>query len=310
MTYCLAAHDLHKSVLASFLGVFLRQCTWAEPDHCEAIIEILRARMPIAKIDDGSGRDHIREALGNFVAQLWAGQGGPAARAWFVEWAKVPDTYGGILSQYCAALRGAFFHRYDGTKDDGASAMTDRAQDGFKIILGVCTEVSAPNYAIAIDETKWREARDAAAEVYRAAGQVTYQAMNQFYFGSGANANELQPALGLPDHAAMKRFLTDYDGILAYSGNPATIHHQIELYEYLIPADPAAVFDIVHAVLLGRRRVKAILTKAWQRRRPGDPPLHRRPSVDLRLASSPRAAGRDPGLILGCRPTRRLEADV
>jgi hypothetical protein len=76
----------------------------------------------------------------------------------------------------------------------------------------------------------------------------------ELYFGSGANANDLQPALGLPDHAAMKRFLTDYAGVLdllAYSGNPATIHHLIELYEYLIPADPAAVFDIVHAVLLG-----------------------------------------------------------
>lgn len=73
--------------------------------------------------------------------------------------------------------------------------------------------------------------------------------MNQLYFGSGANADDLQPALGLPDNAAMKRFLTDYAVILdllAYSGNPATIHQLIELYEYLTPA---AVFDIVH--LLG-----------------------------------------------------------
>ncbi len=95
------------------------------------------------------------------------------------------------------------------------------------------------------------EGRDAAGKAYRAAEQVTHQGMNQLYFGSGANADDLQPALGLPDYAAMKRFLTNYAVILdllAYSGNPATIRQLIELYEYLTPA---AVFDIVHNVLLG-----------------------------------------------------------
>lgn len=83
---------------------------------------------------------------------------------------------------------------------------------------------------------------------------VTHNAMNQIYFGSGANANELHPALGLPDHQAMARFLKDYADILdllAFSGNPATIHHLIELYEYLIPGDPPGVFDAIHGLLLG-----------------------------------------------------------
>jgi hypothetical protein len=40
-------------------------------------------------------------------------------------------------------LRGAFFHRYDGSKETGASDMTDRAQHGLELILRSTTTVSA-----------------------------------------------------------------------------------------------------------------------------------------------------------------------
>jgi hypothetical protein len=96
--------------------------------------------------------------------------------------------------------------------------------------------------------------REAAGKAYQTVESVTHCAMNQIYFGSGANANDQHPALGLPDHPAMTRFLSDYAACLdlfAASGNPATIHHLIELYEYLIPGDPAGVFDAIYAVLLG-----------------------------------------------------------
>lgn len=143
--------------------------------------------------------------------------------------------------------------------------MTDRAQDCLELILRARTEISALNYAIAIGETTSREERDAAGKAHQAAEQVTHQAMNQLYFGSGANANDLQPALGLSDHAAMKRFLTDYAGIpdlLAYSGNPTTIHHLIELYEYLIPADPPAVSTSCTPYCSALRRARVIITRA------------------------------------------------
>jgi hypothetical protein len=52
--------------------------------------------------------------------------------------------------------------------------------------------------------------------------------------------------------------------LLAYTGNPATIHYLIELYEYLIPGDPAGVFDAIYEVLLGPAGCTATrMTEIW-----------------------------------------------
>ncbi len=254
IAYRVAAEEQHDGVLASFLVSFLRKFTWQDPDHCEAIVEIVRARLPIVPVDPSSSRDGVQSALGGFVAQLWARQGRPAARVWLEAWSADPITYGNLLDSYSSQLRGAFFHRYDGSKEDDASAMTDRAQEGLDMILSAATRVSAEHYAIAMDESAGADDRKAAGQAYQMAERVTHHAMNQLYFGSGAHANEQNPALGLPTHAAMARFLTDYAAILellAVSGYPATVHHLIELYEYLIPGAPSAVFDAIHSVLLG-----------------------------------------------------------
>lgn len=250
----IAAEEPHDGVLVSFISVFLRKFCFSEPEKCETIIDIVRARMPIARSDAQGSEIPLHTALGSFVAQLWAGQGRPAALVWLEEWAADPVLYSGLLNHYSSALRGAFFHRYDEAKEPGASDMTDRAQDGLDMILRSATAVSASQFAIAVDETAEAAARATAGKAYQAAESVTHHAMNQLYFGSGANANEHNPALGLPDHSAMARFLVDYAdilGMLAFSGNPATIHHLIELYEYLSPANPAGVFDAIHGVLLG-----------------------------------------------------------
>jgi hypothetical protein len=52
----------------------------------------------------------------------------------------------------------------------------------------------------------------------------------------------------------MHRFLVDYRAtlaLLATSHEPSTHHHLVELYEFLIPGDPAGVFDALHALLTG-----------------------------------------------------------
>jgi hypothetical protein len=52
----------------------------------------------------------------------------------------------------------------------------------------------------------------------------------------------------------MACFLTDYADILALlaaAREPSTLHHLIELYAFLIPGDPIAVFEAIHAILLG-----------------------------------------------------------
>ena len=250
----IAAEEPHDGVLASFLNGFLRKFNWAEPERCEAIIDIVRGRMPIAPSDATRSRDDVQTALGGFAAQLWAGQGRDAARGWLEDWSEDPVGNSGVLNSYCSSLRGAFFHRYDGSREAGASEMTDRAQYGLELILRSATSVSTQHYAIATDDGRPSAEREAAGKAYQKVESVTHHAMNQIYFGSGAHANDQRPARGLADYPAMTQFLSDYAQCLelfSASGNPATIHHLIELYEYVIPGDPAGVFNAIHGVLLG-----------------------------------------------------------
>lgn len=47
------------------------------------------------------------------------------------------------------------------------------------------------------------------------------------------------------------RRLSPNAGLLAASHEPSTHHNLVELYEFLIPGDPAGVFDALHALLTG-----------------------------------------------------------
>ncbi len=78
--------------------------------------------------------------------------------------------------------------------------------------------------------------------------------MNQLYFGSGAYADQGGASVGLVSVEEKRQFLVDYRPtlvLLAASHEPSTHHHLVELYEFLVPGDPAGVFDALHALLRG-----------------------------------------------------------
>lgn len=251
----IAAEEPHDAVLASFLNHVVHRFCWPDLEKCEALIEGVRARMPFEPADPKRSRDSIGQALGGLTAQLWVAQDRPKARGWLLEWATDPDVHGELLTAFLSNLRGIFFERYSETADDHARAMTDRAQEGVTAILEQCIAISSTGAVIYMDNASAAKDKERAQAAVQAAESVIHHAMNQLYFGSGAHANDLHPALGLSSHDAMRRFLLDYAPALALlnrSVNPATIHHLVKLYEYLIPGEPAVVFDAVHALLIGK----------------------------------------------------------
>jgi hypothetical protein len=132
--------------------------------------------------------------------------------------------------------------------------MCDRAQDGLALILTQATRISTEAFSVLASHAAEAD-KQTAGQRYRAAEKVIHHAMNQLYFGSGAYEGSRRNGPGLPDAAAMARFLTDYAEILALLASthePATLHHLIELYEFLVPSDPVTVFEAIHAILLGR----------------------------------------------------------
>jgi hypothetical protein len=247
-----ARDEPHAGVLASFLHYVLPRFTWRDIERCEAIIEIVRERREAVERHGNSGRDQVASSLGGLTAQLWVWQAQATALAWVEAWAGEPVTHREFLNSFLSQLRGAFFARY-ASGDDLDPPLADRAQQGAMVILESCLAVATRSHtAVTVDGVEGSE-RDAAVAAYQAAESVIGHLMNQLYFGSGAHA-EKDAKVGLISPDFMRRFLADYRPVLellASSHEPSTHHHLVELYEYLIPGDPAGIFDALHALLLG-----------------------------------------------------------
>lgn len=251
----IAANETDAQILAFYLSHAMRQFSHSDPVHCEAVLSIVKGRIDNDFGLDHQGRSYLLESLGGWMAQLFAGQGRALARIWLTEWAADPERYSDLLNAFASSLRGTLFHRYAPDAGPVACAMCERAQDGLALILTSATAISAEAYATHASSVANVD-KETAAKKYNSAEKVIHHAMNQLYFGSGAydaDCNEGQ--VGLPDAATKARLLTDYAEILALiasSREPATLHHLIELYEFLICGDPVAVFEAIHTIVLGR----------------------------------------------------------
>ncbi|MVT70000.1 ATP-binding protein [Bradyrhizobium pachyrhizi] len=249
----IGAKETHEGVLGSFLHSVLSRFTWQEVDRCEAIIETVMARFA-ADQTVASDRDGVATPLGHLCAQLWCWQGRSTALGWLTRWSSDLVKYQEVLTSFLSMLREAFFARYASSADEDQE-LSDRAQRAAMVVLRACSAAAVQSYATAVSEVSEKEVRDEAVARYRAAESVISFLMNQLYFGSGAYEDSRDgEAVGLGSADAMRLFLVDYDQmlvLLANSHEPATHHHLVELYEFLIPGDPAKVFDALHALLVG-----------------------------------------------------------
>ena len=249
----IARDEPHTGVLSSFLHYVIPRFTWHDVEKCKAIIEIVRARREAVERDDTPGRDKVAEQLGGVTAQFWCWQEEPVALDWLTAWAGDPAAHREYFTSFLSMLRGAFFTRY-ASGEECDVGLSDRSQQAAMIILEACSAASAASHATLMQDQVEGEAREAAIATYRAAESVIGHLMNQLYFGSGAHADNRESAVGLMSAETMRRFLDDYRpmlALLAASHEPSTHHHLVELYEFLIPGDPAGVFDALHALLTG-----------------------------------------------------------
>lgn len=248
-----ARDEPHAEVLASFLHYVVPGVTWQDVEKCKAIIEIVRARREAVERDDKPGRDRVAEQLGGLTAKLWCWQEEAIALEWLKAWLDDPAAHRGFFTSFLSMLRGAFFARYASGEERDAG-LADRSQQAAMVILQACSAASGACHAALVGETVEGAEREAAIATYKAAESVIGNLMNQVYFGSGAHADNREAKIGLTSPDTRHRFLVDYRpmlALLATSHEPSTHHHLVELYEFLIPGDPAGVFDSLHGLLIG-----------------------------------------------------------
>ncbi|WP_234819967.1 ATP-binding protein [Rhodopseudomonas palustris] len=248
-----ARDEPHIGVLCAFLHHVIPRFTWHDVEKCKAIIEIVRARREAVERDGKPGRDNVAEQLGSLTAQLWCWQEDATALEWLKAWAGDPALHREFFISFLSMLRGAFFARYVGGQERDAG-LADRSQQAAMAILEACSAKAEASHAAVMGGRVEGAEREAAIATYQAAESVIGHLMNQLYFGSGAHADNRAAAVGLASADVMRRFLGDYRpmlALLAASHEPSTHHHLVELYEFLIPGDPAGVFDALHALLTG-----------------------------------------------------------
>jgi hypothetical protein len=250
----LASAEPHGGVLAALLARSVRQMPRADFARGERLIETVRARAPIANKDAHRSRDDIQWAIGSLAAQLYVGDGRPLAREWIGEWAKDLAAFGDSLDSVVSSLNGCLFERYGAAAEEEDRLLNDRAQECLTFIVRQSLEAARTARAILASTDATEEEKAPAAELYKAAEGLIHHACNLLYFGSGAHANK-DRAPGLLTDEARRGFLDGYAellDLLARSHEPRTHHHLLELYEYLVPANPALVLGAMHALLTGR----------------------------------------------------------
>lgn len=256
----IAVNEADAEVIATYLFQSMRRFGHHAPERCEAVLRVVKSRLGGDFGASGDGADALKEAFGDWIGILFVGQGRPLARGWLVECASESRRYQRALGRFLGNLRAHLFDRYAADATTGGRAICDRAQESLSLILTHASTTASDAYAVLVSDAD-EEAKDSARELYRAAAMTVDHATKQLYFGSGAYAAgkgrgtaEDSDRRGLLNAQAMARFLEDYAEILAKLGTsrePATLHHLIELYEFLVPGNPAAVFEAIHAILLG-----------------------------------------------------------
>ena len=258
-----AATESHPDIVAALLCRSLIRFGRMDPVRCEALLTIVKDRLATGQLPADEDRSHVPEGLGQWVAILFVGQGRQMARAWLEEFAADPVRYSAALQTFLGMLRGQLFDRYRSNATEESRSICNRAQEGLRIVLTQMSQIAAEARSVLMSSPD-EITRDAEIKRYRAAGMLVEGAANQLYFGSGAyaaqqsqqNSQDEDPP-GLLDVSAKAQFLDDYAdtlAMLASSQEPSTLHHLIELYEYLIPGNPATVFESVYQILLGRGR--------------------------------------------------------
>lgn len=263
LAHRIAATESNPEIIAAYLVNSMAIFGRSAPERCEVVLTTVKNRLVRDFQREGGKQSHLEEAFGDWIADLFVRQGRPLAHAWLEECAAEPLRYQNALNQFIGCLRGHFFDRYAADGGAEAQAICDRAQQSLSLVLTQTSTAAANAYSVLVsgaDDVTKKGAR----EIYRAAAMLIEHAMNQLYFGSGAYAAQMtiqntedanRPGLQNPE--TMARFLEDYAEILACLGSsrePSTLHHLIELYEFLIPGNPIAVFEAIHAILLGPGR--------------------------------------------------------
>jgi hypothetical protein len=238
-------------VVSFFASYFLGRLV----HHAPAEVEDLASKLASRFGDPTDKRNEkVLEQIGSLFAILWASHGRTGARTTLQAWLADPAAHEMHLGHAFLPLREALVLGY-GAKDERAVAIRRRSQEfAAWAVEALAAKLEAYfdriNSGASIDEAE----RDRAT----LSAKLLNNIIDQFFFASGAFRQPHEKKEGLDSLEQKRAFLNDVVGTLRRIGDvgtPGTVHHLIELLDFLMPANPALVFDLVADTILTAGRM-------------------------------------------------------
>jgi hypothetical protein len=242
-----AESEPNRGVLRFFANACLARLLHVDPAQVEALAIILLGR---AGNREEKPTRELLEEVGSLVVLLWGSHGRAKSRELLQEWladipARQPE-----LSHAISSVRGGLVLGY-GNNDAVEAAIRHRCQDFAAWTVNATASGLNSYFSAVAAGSPSPEQTELASSCFRTLSQIC----DQLYFSSGAfRSGQRDDEQGLQAIDARKAFLDDVAPMLRRIGDvghPGTIHHLIELLDFLAPADPAQVFDLVAHALLG-----------------------------------------------------------
>jgi hypothetical protein len=249
-----ARKEPNRGVLRFFANYFLSRTIHADPERVEQLTFILHGR-GFNRTEEAS--QSLFEEIGNLLALLWITHG--RAEPWrkLQTWIVDPHTYEAELSHAIAISRDALVLKYQKV-DPRDAEITQRAQEFCKRAVAAMADGLERYLADAQQrDAQQRPLTETEREHGTLYAKLLNQLCDQIYFASGAFRSGERDKSPLETDETKRGFLFDMQPVLARiadAGTPGTIHHLIELFDFLVPADPTVVFDLVAHALLGAGR--------------------------------------------------------
>jgi hypothetical protein len=239
----------NRRVLSSF-AAFLTQVLHVDPERAEALTFAMLRR--VHGRTDPTGEELI-EAIGSLMIVLWVTHERGRAYSMLQDWLQDPAGHEPEIGHALHSIRDGLVVGY-GTGNSKDAAIRTRCQE-FAARVVNATAAGLERYFALLPGAR----TDADSQAATMLAKLLDESGNQFYFASGAFQNgqaaEVPP---LCDDALKAEFLNDNYATfhrIGDVGTPHTIFHLIEMLGYLVPADPARVFDLTaHALLTAGRK--------------------------------------------------------
>ncbi|MBX9684891.1 MAG: ATP-binding protein [Hyphomicrobium sp.] len=244
--------EKNRGVVSFFANYFLGRIVHHAPADVEGLTLKLLARFGEQNDEPA---EKAREQIGGIIALLWVSHGRSKARATLQSWLLDPAAHEAELGHVFFGIRDALVLGYD-TTDARDAAIRVRAQE----LAAWAVEATA----VKLEEYFARcKSGDSVAEGEKERATLSAKLLNnvcdQFYFAAGAFRHPPDKKEGLETVEQKRAFLADVTGTLRRigdAGTPGTVHHLIELLDFLMPANPAVVFDLTAHTLLGTGRAQ------------------------------------------------------